>query len=164
MGMHVSMWTNVACSSSGSSFLGRNWRLTKNQRDSDFSLQIIKWFNDSWSPFSPLSLHRLVQMSDRKPGEWCGPASVCSAILRLATELYIVRKLWILQEVHTALYRSQSGQTNDSLSFEPTAVLLLIPMMFGKGTRINPRYIPVVLRLFSDPAFLILGTVLFLKQ
>lgn len=41
----------------------------------------------------------------------------------------------------------------DSPSFEPTAVLLLIPMMFGKGTRINPRYIPVVLRLFSDPAF-----------
>ncbi|CAH8463286.1 unnamed protein product [Schistosoma curassoni] len=168
-------------------FLGRNWRLTKNQRDSDFSLQIIKWFNDSWSPFSPLSLHRLVQMSDRKPGEWCGPASVCSAILRVMAkgssldsrlsqvQVYLARDRVIYREEimdlargshtsyqyqpkmyftdHTALYRSQSGQTNDSPSFEPTAVLLLIPMMFGKGTRINPRYIPVVLRLFSDPAF-----------
>ncbi|KAH8852181.1 Cysteine protease ATG4C [Schistosoma japonicum] len=64
-------------------FLGRNWRLTKSQRKSDFNLQIIKWFNDSWSPFSPLSLHRLVHVSGRKPGEFCGPASVCAAILRV---------------------------------------------------------------------------------
>ncbi|CAH8457652.1 unnamed protein product [Schistosoma rodhaini] len=168
-------------------FLGRNWRLTKNQRDSDFSLQIIKWFNDSWSPFSPLSLHRLVQMSDRKPGEWCGPSSICSAILRVMAkgssldsrlsqvQVYLARDRVIYREEimdlarglltsyqyhpkiyftdHTALYRSQSDQTNDSHSFKPTAILLLIPLMFGKGNRINPRYIQVVLRLFSDPAF-----------
>lgn len=82
-------------------------------RDSDFSLQIIKWFNDSWSPFSPLSLHRLVQMSDRKPGEWCGPASVCSAILRVMAkgssldsrlsqvQVYLARDRVIYREVVT---------------------------------------------------------------
>ncbi|CAH8299765.1 unnamed protein product [Schistosoma turkestanicum] len=172
-------------------FLGRNWRLTKNQRDADFNLQIIKWFNDSWSPSSPLSLHRLVQMSDRKPGEWCGPASICSAILHVMAkgsaldnrlnqvQVYFARDRVIYREEimdlakgshtlyqcqpkiyytdHTALHRLQSNRTNensiDSRSSGPTAILLLIPLMFGKENRINPRYIQVVLRLFSDPAF-----------
>ncbi|KAH8852179.1 Cysteine protease ATG4C [Schistosoma japonicum] len=168
-------------------FLGRNWRLTKSQRKSDFNLQIIKWFNDSWSPFSPLSLHRLVHVSGRKPGEFCGPASVCAAILRVMAmgsaldsrlnqvQVYLARDRIIYREEimdlargshtlngchskihftdHTALHRSQSNQINDSHSFEPAAVLLLIPLMFGKEDRINPRYIELVLRLFSDPAF-----------
>ncbi|KAH8852180.1 Cysteine protease ATG4C [Schistosoma japonicum] len=130
-------------------FLGRNWRLTKSQRKSDFNLQIIKWFNDSWSPFSPLSLHRLVHVSGRKPGEFCGPASVCAAILRvMAMGSALDSRLNQVQ-----VYLARDRIIYHSHSFEPAAVLLLIPLMFGKEDRINPRYIELVLRLFSDPAF-----------
>ncbi|CAH8825910.1 unnamed protein product [Trichobilharzia szidati] len=173
-------------------FLGRDWRLMKGKSTnisggSDFNRQIIKWFNDSWSPSSPLSLHRLVHVSGKKPGEWCGPASVCTAILHVMAqgssldnrlgqiEVYLARDRVIYrQEImdiargsytkdkirtklhftdHTANYRSQVNQTNDSENTGSSAILLLIPLMFGKENCINPCYIQVILSLFSDPTF-----------
>ncbi|CAH8472656.1 unnamed protein product [Heterobilharzia americana] len=173
-------------------FLGRDWRLNKSKNvtisgSSDFNLQIIRWFNDSWSPSSPLSLHRLLHVSGKKPGEWCGPASVCTAILRVMAkgsilekrlsqvEVYLARDRVIYREEimdlargsyttdkyrtkihftdHTAFYRLQSDQTKGSQITGSPAILLLIPLMFGKENRINPCYLQMILRLFSDPAF-----------
>ena len=44
-----------------------------------FFLQILRFFNDEPSDYSPFSLHQLVKIGEengRKAGDWYGPSSV----------------------------------------------------------------------------------------
>ncbi|VDP98138.1 unnamed protein product [Trichobilharzia regenti] len=113
---------------------------------SDFNRQIIKWFNDSWSPSSPLSLHRLVHVSGKKPGEWCGPTSVCTAILHVMAQGSSLDNRLGQIEVYLARDRVIYRQEIMDIARDPentgsSAILLLIPLMFGKENCINPCYI-----------------------
>ncbi|CCH61970.1 hypothetical protein TBLA_0G00200 [Henningerozyma blattae CBS 6284] len=72
--------------------LGRNFRInnqsnnpnTKNIKEED----IIEWFYDN--PNKPFSIHKFVdkgmRISDKKPGEWFGPSTTCTAIQSLIYE------------------------------------------------------------------------------
>ncbi|CAH8670009.1 unnamed protein product [Dicrocoelium dendriticum] len=69
-------------------FLGRDWRVFRKgspirTSQNPFYRQIIRWFHDSWSPDALLSLHRIVQVSSRSPGSWFGPATMCSALIKV---------------------------------------------------------------------------------
>ncbi|XP_071445101.1 cysteine protease ATG4D isoform X2 [Hetaerina americana] len=78
-------------------FLGRDWRwraevsASSQHRlfmEDSVHRRIIKWFGDSASRNSPLSLHALVSLgeeSGKRPGDWYGPASVAH-LLRQAVE------------------------------------------------------------------------------
>ncbi|KAG8232565.1 hypothetical protein J437_LFUL008703 [Ladona fulva] len=78
-------------------FLGRDWRWRPEINPSSqhryfledsVHRRIIKWFGDSASRNSPLSIHALVglgESSGKRPGDWYGPASVAH-LLRQAVE------------------------------------------------------------------------------
>ncbi|KAK7789854.1 hypothetical protein R5R35_003761 [Gryllus longicercus] len=77
-------------------FLGRDWRWNPHQdirsqkqfRDATYHRNIIKWFGDSPSHNSPLSIHMLVMLGEdcgKKAGDWYGPNAVAH-MLRRAVE------------------------------------------------------------------------------
>lgn len=66
--------------------LGRDFRIDKNNVDEKFlDKKIIEWFYDS--PKCPFSIHNFVKkgslLSDKKPGEWFGPAAASTSIKSL---------------------------------------------------------------------------------
>ncbi|CAI1671710.1 hypothetical protein SEUBUCD646_0N01080 [Saccharomyces eubayanus] len=64
--------------------LGRDFRVNGNESLEKES-EIVKWFNDT--PDAPFSLHNFVsagsELSDKRPGEWFGPAATARSIQAL---------------------------------------------------------------------------------
>ncbi|KAG5447144.1 Cysteine protease atg4d [Clonorchis sinensis] len=96
--------------------LGRDWRAFRGTSpiktpEDHLHRQLIRWFHDCWSQESPFSLHRLVQASGQLPGSWFGPATLCSALVKVMSdasrrfeELARVHIYWVRDRV---IYREE---------------------------------------------------------
>ncbi|XP_049781963.1 cysteine protease ATG4C isoform X1 [Schistocerca cancellata] len=147
-----------------SHFLGRGWRWDPNQRPSNEKQyrdavnhrKIIKWFGDTPSQMSPLSIHTLVslgEVSGKKPGDWYGPGSVAHLLKKavdMATrETSDFEQLTVYVAQDCAVYLQDvidQCEANGKGSWK--SLILLIPVRLG-AEKLNYIYAPCLTAMLS---------------
>eukprot|EP01119_Soliformovum_irregulare_P005679 TRINITY_DN17415_c0_g1_i1.p1 TRINITY_DN17415_c0_g1~~TRINITY_DN17415_c0_g1_i1.p1 ORF type:complete len:423 (-),score=60.11 TRINITY_DN17415_c0_g1_i1:53-1321(-) len=160
--------------------LGREWRLTEQEKSSPYSLyrQILRWFSDSPSASAPYSIHNIVSKSksietelsknSKKAGDWFTPTRVSQILKALvrthspdALTMYVGKDAVLYKDqivalcTATELYTSHSPPKRSPLDKSLDScywrpIFIVIPVRLGISN-LNPIYLEMLKSVLQMP-------------
>uniref|UniRef100_T2M7B1 Cysteine protease n=1 Tax=Hydra vulgaris TaxID=6087 RepID=T2M7B1_HYDVU len=141
--------------------LKEGWRISERKYTEKNYIyrMILRFFNDENSDNSPFSLHELVRIGSKKPGEWYGPTSVAhtlSAAVNLTSHpvldtfrVYVANDCTVyIKDVISTSTKCKNCTKKTCQEKFWRSMLILVPIRLGSDG-LNPIYIPCLKALLT---------------